>query len=85
MNGLVVNCTPGDNVLAMCRQDYLPSLLRMIRAQANGTTVHGISLRAPMSVRLVPQCRHELLLSSREDSFHFIQVFGGRLNDPVGA
>ena len=84
MNGLVVNTTPGDNVLVLCRQDHLPQLLDMILAQANGTVVHDISLRAPLSVRLVPHCRHELLFSAQEDTFHFAVVFGNRLNDLVG-
>ena len=79
-----MNTKPGVNVLALCRQDHPPPLMDMIRAQATGTTVHGISLGAPLSVHLVPHCRHELLLSSHEDTFHFATVFGNRLNDLVG-
>ena len=85
VNGLVVNTTPGDNVLTMCRQHHTKQLLDMIMAQSDGTIVHGIALLVPLSVRLVPHCWHELLLSSRQDSFHFSEVFYNRLHELVGA
>ena len=82
---MAVNTTVGKNVLALCSDNYPPTLLAMLRVQEKGTTVHGILLQAPMTVRLVPEYRHEMLLSSSEDSLHHAQMFASRLNDFIGA
>ena len=75
----------GSNVLEMCQLNYPPDLLAMLQAQAKGTQVHGIALRGNMNVRLVPEWRHETLLSSQDDYLHHAQVFGDRINDVLGA
>jgi len=80
-----VDTTPGVNALTMCRQDHNEHLHVMIMAQSDGTVVHGVSLLAPLRLRLVPHCWHELLLSSPRDLFHFSEVFSNRLHDLVGA
>ena len=85
MNGLTVNTTVGKSVVAVCKEEYPPALLAMLHAQAKGTTVHGIALRGNMNLRLVPECRHKMLLSSDIDFLHHAQVFGDRLNILIGA
>ena len=85
MNGLPVTTTVGKNVLEMCQQKYPPDLLAMLHAQAKGTKVHGIAILGNMNLRLVPEWRHETLLSSQDDYLHHAQVFGDRINDVLGA
>ena len=81
----MVETARGANALDMCPEDHNKHLRDMITAQSDGTVVHGVSLQAPLGLRLVPHCWHELLLSSPRDSFHFSEVFSNRLHDLVGA
>jgi len=69
----------------MCLEDHNKHLRDMITAQSDGTVVHGVSLQAPLGLRLVPHCWHELLLSSPREQFHCSEVFSNRLHESLGA
>jgi len=81
----VVETAPGVNAVNMCLEDHNKHLRVMIMAQSDGTVVHGVSLQAPLGLRLVPHCWHELLLSSPREQFHCSEVFSNRLHESLGA
>ena len=74
----------GRNVQALREQQHPLGLLDMLRAQDQGTAVHGIALRAPLTVRLVPEWWHEKLLSSELDFWLHAEVFSDKHNTRLG-
>ena len=53
--------------LQMCPEVYQQPLCAMMKAQTDGTVVYGVSLVNPMSIRLVPHTKHEVVLSSQRE------------------
>ena len=84
VNGLVVHTAVGRNVTELCEQEHPLGLLDMLRAQEQGTKVHGIAIRASQTVRLVPEWWHEKLLSSERDFWLHAEVFSDKHHTSLG-
>ena len=80
----MVHTAVGRNVKELCEVEHPPGLLDMLGAQEQGTKVHGIAVRAALTVRLVPEFWHDKLLSSQRDFWLHGEVFSDRHHTSLG-
>jgi len=71
--------------LRMCQEAGQEPVRAMMQAQSDGSQVFTVTPTQPTSVQLVPWVKHETLLSSLQERYDVLEVFGNRLHQAIRA